>query len=249
VARPQRPWFRVYVEMIRDKKLRRLTPAQCWLWVVIMACARESPRPGYLMLSEKVPLSWQDVADAAGMRARDVTAGVEVMSSLEMIELDPDSGAWFLPRWNDRQFESDDVTSRTRKNRSQEQDGNVPNQFPGTPQSVSVSEPLKEETESENSEPFEADFNECWRNYPNRTSSRKTALRAYQARRRAKVEADDLLKATMHFAEAMLLGRRPVDKIMHASRFFGANEEWCPYVAGVPGGAAPTAGFRDPVLS
>lgn len=126
MARPKRPWFRVYVEMIRDKKLRRLTPAQRWLWVVIMACARESPLPGFLMLSVSVALSWEDVADAAGMKVKEVEAGAEVMHLLEMIDFDSDLKAWFLPKWNERQYESDDITQRTASYRERERLRNVP---------------------------------------------------------------------------------------------------------------------------
>lgn len=108
MPRPKKPWFRVYVEMVRDKKMRRLTPAQRWLWVVMMAAARESPIPGVLMLSETEALTAQDLASAADVKLKDVEDAIpKLMGPLEMLERDPVYDAWFIPSWWERQFESD----------------------------------------------------------------------------------------------------------------------------------------------
>lgn len=108
MPRTKKPWFRVYVEMVRDRKLRRLTPAQRWLWVVMMACARESPVPGFLMLSEAAPLTAEDLAEEAGMKLREVIDAIEKMSGpLQMIVWDEPLGAWHLPSFLERQYESD----------------------------------------------------------------------------------------------------------------------------------------------
>ncbi|MCL6443142.1 MAG: hypothetical protein K6T83_06760 [Alicyclobacillus sp.] len=37
-------WFRFYTEAISDTKIRRLPPAQRWLWVVMLSLARKSNR-------------------------------------------------------------------------------------------------------------------------------------------------------------------------------------------------------------
>lgn len=133
MPRPSRPWFRFYVEAVSDRKMRRLTPAQRWLWVSVLAAARQSCIPGFLMVSEKVAYSWHDLADFAGMRLRDVERGTALFSEMGMIEFDRDLGAWRVPKWNDRQFESDLVTERTRKHRSNEHGRNVPTLPVGTP--------------------------------------------------------------------------------------------------------------------
>ena len=107
MPRAKKPWFRLYVEMVRDAKLRRLTPAQRWLWVVILAAARESPVPGVLMLSEKVPLTWSDLTDASGLKLKEVEKATDLMADLGMLAYDPAPDAWFVPSWCERQYESD----------------------------------------------------------------------------------------------------------------------------------------------
>ena len=65
--------------------------------------------------------------------------------------------------------------------------------------------------------------------------SPKPAFHAWNARvSKDKIPAADLLRATQHFSEAMLMEKRPPDKIMHAAVFFGPNERWRPYLDGIP---------------
>ncbi len=132
MARPARPWFRFYVEAMRDPKMRRLTPAQRWLWVAVLAAARESCVPGALYIAPDVPMTWEDMADYAGMKHREVADGAALFGQLGMVRQGLD-GAWVVTAWNERQYESDDVTVRTRKHRSNGSDRNVPITFPGTP--------------------------------------------------------------------------------------------------------------------
>lgn len=145
MPRQAHPWFRFYVEAVRDPKIRRLTPEQRWLWVAILSAARESPISGYLMVSERHAYDWNDLADYAGVKLRVVEEGTARMSDLGMLVYDDRIGAWCVRAWSDRQFESDDVTARTRKHRerSTEQDGNVPTSAVGTPPETEA------ETESE----------------------------------------------------------------------------------------------------
>ena len=103
---------------MRDPKMRRLTPAQRWLWVSILSAARESCRPGYLMVSDRLPFTDADLADYAGMKVKEVVEGCTAMSALGMIDLDQATDALFVPSWNERQFESDDVAARTSKHRN-----------------------------------------------------------------------------------------------------------------------------------
>lgn len=116
MAPPKRPWFRFYTEALTDPKLRRLTPAQRWLWVAVLGAARQSPTPGVLMLTESEPLTCGDLADLAGMPEKATREGLGRLEELGLVAVD-DDGAWSVPKWNDRQFESDDTTARTRKHR------------------------------------------------------------------------------------------------------------------------------------
>lgn len=132
MPRPARPWFRFYVEALGDRKIRRFTPAQRWLWVAILGCARSSPVPGTLLVSGESAVDDHDLADIAGMPARDVARAMPLFESAGMIQRTA-TGAWVVVKWNERQYESDDITERTRKHRSKERDRNVPTTFPGTP--------------------------------------------------------------------------------------------------------------------
>ena len=71
MPRPARPWFRFYVEALSDRKLRRLTPAQRWLWVAVLGAARQSPIPGHLMVSEREPMDAHDLADKISGQIKD----------------------------------------------------------------------------------------------------------------------------------------------------------------------------------
>lgn len=132
MPRVARPWFRFYVEAMRDPKMRRLTPCQRWLWVAILSAARESHRPGFLFIAEDVAMSWDDLSDYAGMKLRDVEQAIDLMHELGMIRWDAMVGTWYVPAWHDRQYETDDTTQRTRKHRSNEDGRNVPTSSVGT---------------------------------------------------------------------------------------------------------------------
>lgn len=117
MAPPKRPWFRFYTEALTDPKLRRLTPAQRWLFVAVLGAARSSCVPGVLLLTEREPLTAADLADLAGMPEKATKDGLAAMDRLGLIQMDDDLGAWRVPKWGDRQFESDDTTARTSKHR------------------------------------------------------------------------------------------------------------------------------------
>lgn len=114
MPRIKKPWFRVYGEMVRDRKLARLSPSQRWVWVVMMCCASESPMRGWLMLSEQAPCTDKDLARESGVPLKTVQHALREMQSLGMIERAGDTGAWFIPSWWDRQFESDSQPHRAR---------------------------------------------------------------------------------------------------------------------------------------
>jgi hypothetical protein len=120
--------------MVHDVKIGRLKPDERWVWIVVLAAARESCEPGTLLVSEGEPF---DVADLARFGQIDVPLarrGVDRMLKLGLIEIGGDTGAWIVPRWKERQFETDDVAKRTQKHRSQERERNVPIDREGTDQ-------------------------------------------------------------------------------------------------------------------
>lgn len=132
MARRHQPWFRFYVEACSDRKLRRRTPAQRWLWVAILAAARQSPIPGFLVVSKREPMDDSDIADFAGMTVREVRVALPLFEASQMIDWDHNLSCWRVINFATRQYESDDVTARTRKHRAKERDGNVPTNEDGT---------------------------------------------------------------------------------------------------------------------
>lgn len=133
-------WFRFYVETPSDPKIRRIPPAWRWLWTALLAAARKSPVPGVLLVTEGDPMTIADVADWAAMPEREVRKALdhfEAGSDPMLARSDEHGGAWVVPKFLARQFESDNSTDRTRKHRSKEQRWNVPSDTDGTDRELS----------------------------------------------------------------------------------------------------------------
>lgn len=152
MAPPKRPWFRFYVEAVHDRKLRRQKPEVRWLFVACLAAARQSPVPGRLLVTEHEAMTLDDLADFAGMGRRQVEAGMKSLHAVGVVALD--GGGWIVPAFCGRQYESDDVTARTRKHRSNRAEGTtmersmpVPGNDDGTHQRTET------ETETEQNPP------------------------------------------------------------------------------------------------
>jgi hypothetical protein len=133
VPRPARPWFRFYTEALHDPKLCRMPPGHRWVWIAVLAAARQSCIPGVLLVSERQPMDERDLAHLASVPRAEVHKALQAMEAAGMIALDDNIGAWCVTKWADRQFESDNVTERTRKHRSNDDDRNVPTSLVGTP--------------------------------------------------------------------------------------------------------------------
>jgi hypothetical protein len=112
MPRKPQPWFRFYTEMFGDRKILRLTHAQRWLWAAILGAARESPEPGVLLVAEGEPMTEDELARYADVPKRIVGPTLRLMERLKMIERQDD--VVVVLNWPARQFESDNVTARTR---------------------------------------------------------------------------------------------------------------------------------------
>lgn len=106
------PWLRLYTEIRRDRKLRRLPTEQRWLWITILTIAKESPRPGWLLLAEGVPVTIEDLADEAAIPIDQVKAGIN--SFTDQVMLEKINGVWHCINWDKRNFVSDNSTDRWR---------------------------------------------------------------------------------------------------------------------------------------
>lgn len=122
VAPKQMPWFRFYVEMMSDPKIRRLSPAQRWLWAGVLSAARKSPIPGFLLISEREAMDDAALADFVGVPLKLVTETMPVFATKGMIERDHELDAWWVPKFNTRQYESDNSTERVKRHRSKNVD-------------------------------------------------------------------------------------------------------------------------------
>lgn len=129
MPRPSRPWFRFYVEAVHDRKLRREKPEHRWLFVACLAAARQSAEPGRLLVGAD-RMTLDDLADFAGMPCRQVQVGLDRLVASGVVA--EDDRGWFVPSWDQRQFESDDVTERTRRHRSKERSNVVAGNAPET---------------------------------------------------------------------------------------------------------------------
>lgn len=149
MPRKPMPWFRFYVEAVVDRKLRRLKVETRWLFVVCLAAARQSPEPGWLMVAEDDPMDWDDLVDFAHMTRTQVERGMDALQTAGIVSYDLARSAWHVPSWDDRQYESDDVTRRTRKHRAKgtslERSKGVSGNDSGTPPETET------ETETESS--------------------------------------------------------------------------------------------------
>ena len=74
-------WFRLYTEIRRDPKLRRLPVSYRWVWITILCIARESPRPGWLLLRRDMPAQPADIADEANVPQEDAVRAIELFKS------------------------------------------------------------------------------------------------------------------------------------------------------------------------
>lgn len=192
MAPKKMPWFRFYVEAVHDRKLRRLKPEHRWLFVTVLAAARDSHIEGFLMLSEKEPLATEDLADMASLPIRTVDAGMTAMSEAGLIEWDPNLRCWSVTNWRKRQYPSDRSTDRVAEHRRS--NGDVTAYRPPKGDEVTPPENREQKTDTEtdpsshsqsvelalvNPPPLAArsDFEQWWSAYP-----RKVAKKAAKAK-------------------------------------------------------------------
>jgi hypothetical protein len=144
MARKPMPWFRCYVEVLTDRKIRRLSPEHRWLWITVLGMARMSPVEGMLMVTEDIPAEVADIAEMAGVTSSSTVAGLKRMVTLGLLQREADR--YIVPAWDARQYASDRSTERVRahRERSRNADGTFQNRS-----SNGLSNHTESETESE----------------------------------------------------------------------------------------------------
>lgn len=124
------PWFRMYSEVLSDRKLAAIA-MQCsqpraiiiGAWTTVLCLANDSPDRGALMLTENHPVGVPAIAAELGLSA-DATAAI-VAAFVEFgLLLDAD-GRLAVRAWHDRQFSSDSSSERVATYRNRKRQSNV----------------------------------------------------------------------------------------------------------------------------
>jgi len=144
-------WFRLYPEIRRDPKIRRLSPDERWLWIVILCIASDSPERGKLLISEDLPYEVMDISDEAAMSVDTVENGLKRLQKLNLIEQD-ESGVFYIPKWEDRQYDNPSDTpsaTRERKRKSREKQKAVKKESQQSHDDVTNGHDIETEAEAE----------------------------------------------------------------------------------------------------
>lgn len=120
MAPPKRPWFRYYVETFTDMDFRAMPYAHRLVWNAVMGLARSSPVAGALLDKASDAVTDAYLADFAAVKLSEAQAALRRFTALGWVRRD--DGVLVVVNWDKRQFESDDVTSRTAKHRSRNAD-------------------------------------------------------------------------------------------------------------------------------
>jgi hypothetical protein len=112
---PTKPWFRVYTELLHDRKVRGLPASQRWVWIAVLSLGRQSCEPGRLLISTTEPITDREIADEASVSLADVKTALVTFVQRDMLR--SADGVYEIVKWNRRQFDSDSSTDRSRKHR------------------------------------------------------------------------------------------------------------------------------------
>lgn len=128
------PWFRVYSEILHDKKLKRVAAVThqprvvvIGIWLMLLAYANESPLRGDLMISEDLPLTMDEIASDSGLDESVLSTLFAQFRELQMLN---GSKTFEIKNWDKRQFKSDNSTVRSRKAREREAPEPLPEEKP-----------------------------------------------------------------------------------------------------------------------
>ncbi len=121
-----RPWFRLYTEIKDDLKIKKLSPEEKWLWIVLLCLAWESPVRGELLITPTVPCETDDIAGQAGMDPDMVEKALARFEALNMICREGDT--WVVVNFKKRQYDKKSdwpENTRARKRTQREREKRV----------------------------------------------------------------------------------------------------------------------------
>jgi DnaD/phage-associated family protein len=121
------PWFRVYSELLDDKKIKRIVRSTninkatvIGTWICLLALASESGERGRLTISEDIPYKLDDLEDETGLDHEMLMTILNQFIRMGMIVTGGVDQAYEITNWNRRQFKSDSSAERVREFRNKQ---------------------------------------------------------------------------------------------------------------------------------
>lgn len=96
------PWIKLYTEMLDDPKIGRLADAIKWRFVSLVLLAGECDQDGAFINGAK-PMSEDDIAWRLRITREQCETEIESLMTAQIVLLDPDDHAYYLPKFSDRQ--------------------------------------------------------------------------------------------------------------------------------------------------
>lgn len=122
------PWFRLYTEILDDKKIKRICRTTgeskaliIGVWVILLSLASDSNERGMLYISDDTPYAFADLADETGLAEDVLVTVLNEFSKLGMLNTN-EQETLQITKWNDRQYKSDNSSERVKKHRETLQD-------------------------------------------------------------------------------------------------------------------------------
>jgi DNA replication protein DnaD len=91
--------------------------------VSVLSIARSSPVSGSLLISAGVPVTIEDLVDAAAISRKDVISGLRAFEEQRMIHIEND--VYVISHWSERQYESDGSNERVKRFRERKRNADV----------------------------------------------------------------------------------------------------------------------------
>lgn len=117
------PWFRIYSEILDDKKIKRITRHSACskaeiigVWVCLLSLANDATDRGKLMISDDTYYDIDDIEEITGVHQSKLEELLMLFVSLGM--LSEIGNGYEITNWNTRQFKSDNSTERVKNFRS-----------------------------------------------------------------------------------------------------------------------------------
>lgn len=116
------PWFRLYNETLTDRKIARICRESkqpkalvLGVWVTFLTLASESPHRGYLLISDDLAISTDEIREETGLDEDTFNRIVEGLTFYGMVERE--NHCWLVCNWEGRQPAGDDSKQRVQRYR------------------------------------------------------------------------------------------------------------------------------------